>query len=89
MTKIKKVDAETISRIRTAAELEKAQTFLRTMWRTDFFTGYSLAEVLDEQIKLIGTDEMQEQYPTKLKQVRDFRESALAAIKQAEEYLNQ
>jgi hypothetical protein len=75
-----------VSRIRTAQALEEAQVFLRTMWRTDFFTGYSLAEALGEQIALIGTDEMEEPYLTKLKQVQQFRDGALAAITQAEEY---
>jgi len=77
---------ETASRIKTAQSLEEAQVFLRTMWRTDFFTGYSLAEALGEQIAQIGTDQMDEKFPTKLRQIQQFRDSALAAIKQAEEY---
>ena len=80
--------AETVSRIRTAQALEETQVFLRTMWRTDYFTGYSLAEAVTEQITLIGRDELDEKFPTKLKQVREFRDTALAAIAQAEGYLD-
>jgi hypothetical protein len=83
------VSAEEVTRIKTAQALEEAQVFLRTMWRTDYFTGYSLAEVLEEQIQLIGSDYLDEEYPTKLRQVEKFRTEALAAIAQAEEYPDQ
>lgn len=81
------VSPETVSRIRTAQGIEEAQVFLRAMWLTDYFAGYSLAEVLDEQIRLIGSDGLGEEYPTKLKQIENFRMNALAAISKAEEYL--
>lgn len=39
-----------------AADLGEALAFLRTATRTDYFTGYSLAETLKQRISQIGPD---------------------------------
>lgn len=80
------LDADTLGRVNVAAELDEAQAFLRVVSRADFFSGYSLAEVLQEQIALIGEDKMEEPYQTKLRQLERFRMHALQAIEQARLY---
>jgi hypothetical protein len=67
---------ETERQIEIANQLERALSFLRTTSRTnDYFTGYSLNEMLKERIDLIGpTDDKVET------RVGDSEKSTLIAV---------
>lgn len=51
-------DAELKKQMSVAAKLENALSFIRSTARTnDYFTGYSLNEIIQERLELIGDDE--------------------------------
>lgn len=84
-TGVSSVDTDLTGRIEVASALSETQTFLRTAWHTDYYTGYSLQETLQEQISRIGTGEPGDVPTTKLSRLKRFEDTALAAIKRARE----
>ena len=52
------VSEEVKTQIKIANQLESALSFIRTLKRTnDYFTGYSLNEIIQERLAAIGTPE--------------------------------